>query len=87
MHVPLSASSGGGNISQVMNAPAMWSDWNGQSAANPLVTEAFEEAIHHVQTVGLSFGGDCQFETGAGFQYSSPPPPYEVFSSNFTESG
>ena len=46
---------------------------------------AFEKAIHNVQTVGLSFGGLCFFETGVTAVYPSTPSPYEVFSSNFSE--
>jgi hypothetical protein len=64
----------------VMNDPTMWSDWNGQRASNPAVLEAFEEAIRKVQTVGLSFGGECFFETGV--QAVGTP---ETFSSTFTE--
>jgi hypothetical protein len=52
-------------ITQAVNSPAMWSDWNGQSgASSPEVTEAFEIGIQNVQTVGLSFGGGCFFENG-----------------------
>lgn len=73
------------NITASMADPAEWSDWNGQSGANPAVSEAFLEATHNVQTVGLSFGGDCFFETGVQAEYPGSPPPYETFSSNFSE--
>lgn len=74
-------------ISAVMGDPNEWSDWNGQRGdSSPAVLEAFEEAIHKVQTVGLSFGGECFFETGVVANYTTTPPPYETFSSNFTES-
>jgi hypothetical protein len=68
--------------------PTEWSDWNGQRpnpVINPTVYEAFEKAIQNVQTVGLSFGGECFFETGVVAEYSAAPPPYEVFFSTFTE--
>jgi hypothetical protein len=55
-------------------------------AANLAVLPAFEKAIHNVQTIGLSFGGDCFFETGVVADYLSAPPPYETFSSSFSES-
>jgi hypothetical protein len=77
-----------GTITVTVNEPTQWSDWNGQRAnSSPEVMEAFEEAIRNVQTVGLSFGGECFFETGVNAEYSSdmPPPPYEMFSSNFKE--
>jgi hypothetical protein len=57
-----------------------WSDWNGKPASE--VLEAFEEAIRHVQTVGLSFGGVCFFETGVT---PDPSTTDETFSSTFTE--
>jgi hypothetical protein len=75
-----------GTITVPVNDPAQWSDWNGKRASSsPEVMEAFEEAIRNVQTVGLSFGGLCFFETGVTAEYPSGPPPYEVFSSTFTE--
>jgi hypothetical protein len=74
-------------ISADMSNPAEWSDWNGQPGVNPAVTAAFIEATQHVQQIGLSFGGTCFFETGARAVYGSgSPPPYEVFSSTFSES-
>ena len=62
----------GGNqtatIMQAVNAPGFWSDWNGKSnndpSCTPAIEEAFQVAIHNVQTVGLSFGGGCFFENG-----------------------
>jgi hypothetical protein len=80
IHLPLTSGQQSGTITAMMSNPAEWSDWNGQSAANPAVTAAFEEAIHKVQTVGLSFGGECFFETGV--QAVGTP---ETFSSTFTE--
>ena len=81
---PVSAHLVAGNqpapIAAVMSDPNEWSDWNGQHASNPAVTAAFEEAIRNVQTIGLSFGGDCFFETGV--QAVGGP---ETFSSTFTE--
>jgi len=63
-----------------MSNPAEWSDWDGQSGANPLVTQAFIQATMKVQTIGLSFGGGCFFENGV----TAVDPP-ETFSSTFTE--
>ena len=67
--------------------PNEWSDWNGQrGSSSPEVLAAFEKAIHKVQTIGLSFGGECFFETGVTAEYpSGSPPPYEMFSSTFSE--
>jgi hypothetical protein len=86
-NVPLTA----GNQTPVtitadVSDPNEWSDWNGQRANSSLeVLAAFEKAIQNVQTVGLSFGGLCFFETGVTAVYPSTPPPYEVFSSTFSE--
>jgi hypothetical protein len=73
-------------ITADMFNPGEWSDWNGQNGANPAVTPAFEKAIRNVQTIGLSFGGNCFFETGVVANYTTAPPPYETFSSTFSES-
>jgi hypothetical protein len=52
-------------ITQTVNSPGLWSDWNGQTGdSSTEVLEAFEIAIQNVQTVGLSFGGGCFFENG-----------------------
>jgi hypothetical protein len=69
-----------GNITVGMSDLAGWSDWNGQRAA--LFPEAFIEATQHVQAIGLSFGGECFFETGV-----TPFPAVndEQLSSVFTE--
>jgi hypothetical protein len=73
-------------ITATVGDPNEWSDWNGQRGSNPEVLAAFEKAIRNVQTVGLSFGGLCFFETGVTAVYpSSMPPPYEKFYSNFSE--
>jgi hypothetical protein len=65
-----------------MSDPNEWSDWNGQRGSNPAVTEAFLEATHKVQAIGLSFGGECFFETGV-----TPTDSFtnETFSSLFSE--
>jgi hypothetical protein len=60
--------------------PADWSDWNGQPASEFPLT--FAQAASHVQSIGLSFGGDCFFETGV-----TPSPDTftgEQFSSMFS---
>ena len=73
-------------LTAAMSDPTEWSDWNGQKGSNPAVLEAFQEAIRHVQTIGLSFGGECFFETGVTAVYpAGNPPPYEAFSSSFSE--
>lgn len=69
-------------ISAHMAIPGEWSDWNGQSGNNPAVAEAFLEATQKVQAIGLSFGGECFFETGV-----TPTPSTfngETFSSMFS---
>ena len=82
----LIAGSETGMITASVGDPNEWSDWNGQRGSNPQVLAAFEKAIHNVQTVGLSFGGLCFFETGVTAEYpSGTPPPYEMFSSDFSE--
>jgi hypothetical protein len=65
-----------------MSNPAEWSDWNGQNGSSPAVMEAFLEATHKVLEVGLSFGGECFFETGV-----TPTGSFtsEQFSSSFSE--
>ena len=69
------------SISQMVNAPIMWSDWNGKRGTESAeVTEAFEVAIHNVQTVGLSFGGGCFFENGV-----TTSDGMGTFNSSFTE--
>jgi hypothetical protein len=82
VHLNLIAGNQVGTITANMSDPAEWSDWNGQSGANPAVTAAFFEAIQKVQSIGLSFGGDCFFETGV-----TPTQPFtnEQFSSMFSE--
>jgi hypothetical protein len=74
-------------ITASMADPSEWSDWNGQRGdSSTSVTEAFVEATHNVQTIGLSFGGECFFETGVVAEYPADnPPPYEIFSSGFSE--
>ena len=66
-----------------MSDAAQWSDWNGQRGdSSPVVMEAFIEATHKVLEIGLSFGGECFFETGV-----TPIGPFtdEQFSSTFSE--
>jgi hypothetical protein len=77
----------GQTISAIMSDPTEWSDWNGQRGDSSLaVLEAFQKAIRRVQTIGLSFGGECFFETGVVAGYpTGTPPPYEIFSSTFGE--
>jgi hypothetical protein len=83
--VSLLADGDTGSMTAQMSNTAEWSDWNGKPATDPAVMPAFETAISHVQEIGLSFGGTCFFETGVTANYSSPPPPYEAFSSTFSE--
>jgi len=58
-----------------------WSDWNGQNGATQM--EAFTEAAHKVQAVGLSFGGGCFFENGVTALNNQDNS--EQFSSTFAE--
>ena len=71
-------------ISQLVNAPGMWSDWNGKfnndPSCTPAIEEAFQVAIHNVQAVGLSFGGGCFFENGVTTSDGGG-----TFNSTFTE--
>ena len=68
-------------ISQLVNDPAIWSDWNGKKGTDSAeVMEAFQVAIHNVQTVGLSFGGGCFFENGVTTSDGGG-----TFNSTFTE--
>jgi hypothetical protein len=83
MNVPLLAGNQSQTISANMFDPNEWSDWNGQRGdSSPAVTEAFFEAIQKVKEIGLSFGGECFFETGV-----TPTDTFtdEQFSSTFTE--
>jgi hypothetical protein len=86
-HLELISGTQGGTIIANVGNPSEWSDWNGKRPIDsPEVMEAFLKAIHKVQTVGLSFGGICFFETGVTAMYpSGTPPPDEVFSSTFSE--
>ncbi len=64
VHVALAGDSGTVTMTATLTL-GQWSDWNGQeNNSSPAVTEAFIEATHNVQTVGLSFGGGCFFENG-----------------------
>jgi hypothetical protein len=78
----LTGSQGPATITALMSDPNEWSDWNGQRGSEPAVLEAFVEATHKVLEVGLSFGGECFFETGV-----TPTAPFtnEHFSSTFSE--
>jgi hypothetical protein len=82
MSVPLvSDPQGPMSISQPVNAVHMWSDWNGKfNDDSPEVMDAFQVAIHNVQTVGLSFGGGCFFENGV-----TTSDGMGTFQSTFTE--
>jgi len=83
VNLPLTAGNQDGMITVRVNDQTQWSDWNGKPATDPDVSEAFEEAIQKVQTVGLSFGGECFFETGVTADPSSTAD--ETFSSTFSE--
>ena len=82
MHLVLDSANESGTITASMADPNEWSDWNGQGGgSSPAVLEAFIEATHRVQSIGLSFGGVCFFETGV-----TPTPNTftgEQFSSSF----
>jgi hypothetical protein len=68
-------------ISQPVDAVHMWSDFHGKFNNDNLETmEAFQVAIHNVQSVGLSFGGGCFFENGV-----TTSDGMGTFNSTFTE--
>jgi hypothetical protein len=80
VNVPLVSGMQSQTIMATMSDPTQWSDWNGQRGDSSLaVTAAFMEAIHKI---GLSFGGECFFETGV-----TPTGNFtsEQFSSTFSE--
>jgi hypothetical protein len=80
MSLNLLSGSQSGNIKESLGNIGGWSDWNGTPAGK--APEAFMEATQNVQSIGLSFGGDCFFETGV-----TPYPAVsdETFSSMFSE--
>jgi len=83
VYLPLLSGNQVGSISAIMSDPNEWSDWNGQRGdSSPAVMAAFFEAVQKVKTIGLSFGGECFFETGV-----TPTGTFmnEQFSSTFTE--
>src|SRR6266700_1889447 len=84
-HQELNSGTQGGMIIANVRNPSEWSDWHGQrpTSDNPEVATAFEKAIHNVQTVGLSFGGLCFFETGVTVDPLTTSD--EMFSSTFSE--
>ena len=86
-NLPLDSGIQFGTITANMADPNEWSDWNGQGGgSSPTVLEAFLEATQKVQAIGLSFGGECFFETGVTAVYpAGNPPPYETLSSEFSE--
>lgn len=78
--------SDGGTIMASLADPTQWSDWNGQRGdSSPAVLEAFMEARQKVQSVGLSFGGECFFETGVTPTSGTSTFTSEQFSSTFSE--
>ncbi len=82
VNVPLVNGNQTQTITTNMTDPNEWSDWNGQRGSSPAVMEAFLEATHKVKEIGLSFGGECFFETGV-----TPTGTFntEQFSSSFSE--
>jgi hypothetical protein len=85
VNLPLTAGNQNGSITANVGDPNEWSDWNGQRGdSSPEVLTAFEQAIHKVQTVGLSFGGECFFETGVNAVYPTGTPHHPTRSSPAT---
>lgn len=82
VNLPMTDGNQSGTIKADLGDPTMWSDWNGQKASDPSVTEAYMEATQKVQSIGLSFGGECFFETGVT---PDPPTDGETFASQFSE--
>jgi len=73
---------GTATITASLADPHQWSDYNGQLGdVDPATTAAFFAAAADVQSIGLSFGGDCFFENGATTADGSG-----TFSSTFSES-
>lgn len=69
-------------MSVAVGDTTQWSDWNGQAAnSSSDVTARFDDAIQHVQSVGLSFGGGCFFENGVSVDSGGG-----AFESEFIES-
>lgn len=83
MNMQMLSGTASGSITASLGDPTEWSDWNGQRGdSSPAVLEGFTEATQNVQSIGLSFGGECFFETGV-----TPTTPFasETFSSMFGE--
>jgi hypothetical protein len=57
-------------LSQSLSSPGSWSDYNGQSGTS---TDApgFTAAVHHVDSIGVSYGGGCFFANGVGLSSGS----------------
>lgn len=69
---------GTATLTQSLSDPSGWSDYDGH--VGTAVPAAFAAAVANVQTIGLSFGGDCFFENGATTTDGSG-----TFSSTFSE--
>ena len=84
VHLDLTSGNQNGTIFALVSDPNEWSDWNGKRPTDdPSVFAAFTKATQNVQSIGLSFGGHCFFETGV-----TPTPDTfstETFSSEFSE--
>ena len=85
VNLPMSSSTQSGTITADLSDPSEWSDWNGQRGdSSPAVLEAYMEATQKVQSIGLSFGGECFFETGVT---PLPATDGDTFASQFSETG
>ncbi len=63
--VALCFNAGGLSLKVNLGDPSQWSDWNGQNAAeSPALGASFANAVSHVSSVGLSFGGGSFYENG-----------------------
>jgi hypothetical protein len=72
---------GSTTLTQVVNDPGAWSDWNGHPGNyNAQTMTRFLGAIKHVRWVGLSFGCGQGFESGVTVKTGRT-----VFNSTFTE--
>ena len=80
VNLPMGNGQESGTITANISDPNEWSDWNGQKGT--VVPEAFAEASLNVQSIGLSVGGECFFETGVT---PVPATDSEVFTSQFSE--
>jgi hypothetical protein len=62
---------GGGTLSETLADPSRWSDFYGQFGGDPAAAAGFADAVSHVDSIGVSFGGGCFFANGVGVSSGS----------------